>query len=250
MVNGFAAVLFLPSPATPLFQLNGPAWSLFFQLVANGCFGLIGRRLGNVILLIIVMTGGLAVICAVATGMSGFGAGATGEMDARFERGSFGAGWLRVTYSFFAGILVYRIWSFWRPSINVPSLVVIAALSAILVSHPPERYEAAFDLVITIIAFPALIWLGANSVVSRSMARVFTWLGTASYAVYILQVPILIFVSRVLHKVTPGNVGDFDWPWGVAFVALIFGAAVIADRYFDSPLRKGLTTRFAARTST
>jgi peptidoglycan/LPS O-acetylase OafA/YrhL len=191
----------------------------------------------------------LAVIGAVATGMFGFRAGATGAMDAGFEWRSFGAGCLRVTYSFFAGILVYRLWSFWRPSINVPSLVVITGLSAILVSHPPERFEAAFDLVITIIAFPALIWLGANSVASSSMARVFTWLGTASYAVYILQVPVLTFVSRVLHRVSQGNVGDFDWPWGMAFVALIFGVAVIADRYFDCPVRGGLTTRLAAQRS-
>ena len=66
--------------------------------------------------------------------------------------------------------------------------------------------EGMLGLVITIIAFPALIWLGANSVVGRGPWRAFfTWLGTALYVVYILQVPVLIFVSRVLHLMDEGT---------------------------------------------
>jgi peptidoglycan/LPS O-acetylase OafA/YrhL len=244
-INLVSAILFLPSPASSsLFPLNGPAWSLFFELLANGCLALIARRLGNITLLSIVVTAGLVLAGGVAAGMFGFGAAGSGAMADGFEWRTLGAGCLRVAYSFCAGVLIYRIWCSWRPPINVPSLAVFAALIAILVSHPPERYQAAFDIVITILIFPVLIWFGASSVSSSFAARLFTLLGAASYGVYVLQVPLYSLTFRVLTRVHV-DVDHLGWPLAVIFVVFVFAVAVIADVYFDRPVRAMLTARFS-----
>src|SRR5665213_808430 len=74
MSNWLFAVLFLPSLASPnaLFPLNYPAWSLFFELLANAAFGLIGRHLENTLLLSIVMFSGLVLLFSVYFGWLGF----------------------------------------------------------------------------------------------------------------------------------------------------------------------------------
>jgi peptidoglycan/LPS O-acetylase OafA/YrhL len=105
------AVLFLPTLGNTitLFPLNGPSWSLFFELAANALFGLIDRRLCNYTLGLIVIAAGCAVAISVATSAFGFGHAGVGAMDAGYNWSSFGAGLLRVIYSFFAGVLVYRM---------------------------------------------------------------------------------------------------------------------------------------------
>jgi peptidoglycan/LPS O-acetylase OafA/YrhL len=246
--NLIPALLFLPSPAsaTVLFPLNGPAWSLFFELIANGVFGSLGRRLTGTILVTFVAIAGTVLTGAVVTGAFGFGASGQSAMADGFEWSSLGAGLLRVTYSFFAGILVYRIWTRSRPPIHAPVLVVMLVLAAVLISHPPERYQTAFDLSVTLIGFPVLIWLGASSLPNGAMARLCHWLGVASYAVYVLQAPLYNFIMRGLASLQM-NSDHIAWPWGLAFVGLVLAVAIIADQYFDWPVRQMLTARLRTR---
>jgi peptidoglycan/LPS O-acetylase OafA/YrhL len=221
-IDLIAALFFLPSPASHyLFPLNVAAWSLFFELIANSAFGLIGRQLSNVILAVMVAVSGAILILAVATGAFGFGSAGIGAMADGFTWGSFGAGLLRVLYSFFAGVLVYRIWRLRQPSRNVPAVLLVAILGAILASHPSEHYQACFDLMVAVVIFPLLVWIGASSVVGNSMARLFTWLGAASYGVYVLQIPLYGLTVRILGKMQ-GNVDYFGWPWSVAFIGFVF----------------------------
>lgn len=237
-----AGILFLPSPslygAVPLFPLNGPTWTLFFELLANLSFGLFGRKLSNIKLVVLVVLASLALTAAVTAGLFGFGA-VGGAMNAGFNWLSVGAGYLRVTFSFFVGVLVYRVWRVRRPAANVSYFPVALLLIAILVAHPSEHYQAAFDLVVTIIIFPVLLWFGATSTATGSVACVFSWLGTASYAVYVLQVPLYNLTSRALEKIS-GN-STFNFCYGIGFVAFVFAVATIVDWYFDKPVRSILT---------
>lgn len=75
----------------------------------------------------------------------------------------------------------------------------------------------------------------------------FTWLGAASYAIYVLQAPLypltLVFVTLIFGKISQGGLG---LSWGVIFVVFVFAVAIIADRYFDRPVRAILMARFAS----
>ena len=246
--NLIAGALFLPSPSLrdfdSLFPLNGPAWSLFFELLANLSLGYIGGRLKNTTLFLIVTTAAVALVIAVIGGLFGFGAAGIGSMVDGFEWRSIGAGCLRVAYSFSAGVLVYRVWSIRKPRINVPHFVLVMLLIAILVQNPPEHYRPAFDLVVAILIFPLLIWFGASSIANGVVGRVFTWLGTSSYAVYVLHVPLYNLTLQIIDEISQANVENLQLYWGVMFVVFVFAIAMIADRFFDRPVRAMLMARF------
>jgi peptidoglycan/LPS O-acetylase OafA/YrhL len=219
---------------------------LFFELLANLCLGLIGRRLGSIGLFVFVAIAAVALVSAVAGGLFGFGAAGVGAMADGFQWQSFGAGCLRVAYSFFAGVLVFRMWSVRRPAIKVPNYAVALLLIAILVAHPSEHYQTAFDLIVTVLIFPILIWLEASSAATGPIARMFTWLGAASYAVYVLQEPLYILTLRIFGEISQANVSGLGLSWGVFFVAFVFLVAIIADRHFDRPVRAMIMARFAS----
>jgi peptidoglycan/LPS O-acetylase OafA/YrhL len=68
--NLLPAILFLPAPPVSgdavLFPFNGPAWSLFFELLANGCIAIVGFRLRSRTLGAIVGIAGLALAAAIS----------------------------------------------------------------------------------------------------------------------------------------------------------------------------------------
>ena len=248
--NLIAAALFLPSPSLrdfdSLFPLNGPAWSLSFELLANLSLGYIDERPKNATLFLIVTTAAVALVIAVIGGLFGFGAAGIGSMVDGFEWRSIGAGCLRVAYSFSAGVLVYRVWSIRKPRIKVPHFVLVFLLVAILVQNPPEHYRAAFDLVAAILIFPLLIWFGASRIANGVVGRVFTSSGTSSYAVYVLHLPLYNLTLQIIDEISQANVENFQLYWGVTFVVFVFAVAMIADRFFDRPVRAMLMARFGS----
>ena len=236
----FAFGLFmLPSPASGfvLFPLNSPTWSLFFELYANWCYALIGRHLRTGRLAVFVGSVAIGMFFAVNRGWLGFGSAEIGALDDGFEWQGVGAGLLRVLYSFFAGVLVFRIWKASHLRIDVHPIFIMGALVAVLAANPSKEYWVAFDLAATLIVFPGLVFVGASSVPSRPMARLFLCLGAASYGVYVLQVPIY----EVLVGYLRGTGGEMHWIWAPLFVTVVLSLAAVADKYIDKPIRTALS---------
>lgn len=244
-----AAILFLPSPsrwaAESLFPLNGPSWSLFFELIANSGWALMWRRAGDRALIVFITAAAFILIGCVLTGSLGFGfARNTGIMDNGYQWGSIGAGFVRVGYSFFCGVFIYQIWSKKKSTFKTPAWFIASALFFLLAVHPPINFQTAYDLIVTIIVFPLLVWLGANSPVKGRTARIFSSLGTASFGIYILQVPLNSVVLLVLShfpQFAPGLL------FGVCFVCFVILTTLFLDRYFDRPVRSWLIDRIRRR---
>ena len=144
---------------------------------------------------------------------------------------------IRVGYSFFCGVLIYRIWLVRKPPIKVPPLVAAVILFGLLAAHPPANFQVAYDLIVTVLLFPLVLWLAASSPISGPLARAFALLGLVSYAVYILHSP-LFPVQSVLQKIIPAK--SLTLPINVGFIAFVFGFALAADYYFDRPVRQKL----------
>jgi len=157
--NAVFAILFVPSlfSQNNIFPMNSPAWSLFFELAANFVFGLLGKRINTLILVLVVFVAALTLLLAVAFGWLGFGT-ANGPMDAGPTWRSISAGLARVSYSFFAGVLAYRLWRVHSAKIVFSPLILVSGLSAILMACPPEGYQISFDLLATVIIFPAIVF--------------------------------------------------------------------------------------------
>ena len=105
-----------PDPAhldADLYPFNFAAWSLFFEVAANLLFAALGKRLDTKSVIWLVGGFALALVVCATMGWLGFGI----EADKRGVLGggptweTFGAGVIRVGFSFFAGVLVYRFFT-------------------------------------------------------------------------------------------------------------------------------------------
>ncbi|HYA73240.1 MAG TPA: acyltransferase, partial [Roseiarcus sp.] len=140
------AAAFFPAPfGVSLYPMNFPAWSLFYEVVANRAFAMTGKRLTTRVLTIIVAVAALTLLFAVSSRSLGFGT-MEGAMNAGSQWPAIGAGFARVAYSFFAGVLVFRLWRAQSRKIVLPPLALFAVLIVILAAPPSGAYQTAFDL--------------------------------------------------------------------------------------------------------
>jgi peptidoglycan/LPS O-acetylase OafA/YrhL len=127
-----------------LFPLNGVLWSLFFELIANFAYAIIVRRLGMRLLLGLIAAG-FAGICFFVVRQHG--------MDFGFSVADWLGGAARVTFSFFAGVLLYRL----RNEFPVMRKASAAALTLggvlALVLVMPGHGTAAFEFAMVVIGF-------------------------------------------------------------------------------------------------
>lgn len=222
-LSGFGEnLLFLPAfPVTGkmtagLFPALWPAWSLFWELIANLLFAMLAPRLSTRVLGAVLALG---LLVLVATG-AGYG---TLDAGARWSTFFGGAG--RVLWSYFAGVAVYRLYqrcgSFWSPSAGLLAMLLLAVLAL-----PISGW--GYDVVIAAL-LPLFVLFGAQIAAPSAIGR---WLGHASYALYVLHVPIL----NVAMRFTPLS----NTPQLILLLpcmGITLCAAACVARYFDDPVR-------------
>jgi peptidoglycan/LPS O-acetylase OafA/YrhL len=229
---GFGA-LFLPLPGPDnMFPLNGPSWSLHFELAVNLIYGLVARWLRTPVLAVLVAVAGLVLALCVSRQWLGFGSANLGPMADGFKLSGYGAGMVRVIFSFFAGVLVFRLFESLPARKPVPILIPAIILAAILLAHPPEHFRMMFELSAVLAGFPAIVLMGAYCDPKGAVSKVCAALGAASYAIYVLHVP----VARLFAKVSDYQV--VAWPMGILFLAMIVALAIGMDRFYDIPVRR------------
>ncbi len=234
--NATLAILMLPSPLSPLlYPINGPSWSLLFELFSNWVYAISYPLLTTVRLLIVVAFSSIALgICVYKIG----------NLDAGFYWNDFIVGIPRVLYSFGAGLLVQR---FRKNSVlHIPSWVLIALVFVILCLDPPAQIRPWFDIVAVTILFPAIVYLASASEPNSVLAaRCYTLLGAASYAIYVLHVPLSKLIATVFRRSTTFEVAQFAPFSGVV---LLFGLILFTwwiDRYYDQSVRRMATKYFS-----
>ena len=233
------SLLFLPTPpmmvnfgAGELYPFNGPAWSLFFELVANVVYAVVARFLNWRVLGVILALGAVAVAFTVSRHA---GVGGPGWLWEHLD-----AGLARVMFDFFAGVAIYRL----RGQVKLPALpwwLAALAFVAVIAAPVPADWRAVYDIAASLVIMPVLVMLACGSAVSGAVARVCSFLGLMSYGVYVLHVPlfsVLGVVAAVLHVQLP------EGPLLAAMVALLAGLAAWVGHYvYDQPLRTWLSGR-------
>jgi len=231
------SLLFLPTPPMlvnfgggALYPFNGPAWSLFFELVANAVYGVIARFLSWRVLGVILVAGAVAV--AFTVWRLG-GVGGPGWLWAHVD-----AGLSRVMFDFFAGVAIYRL----RGQMKLPALpwwLVMPLFIAVIAAPVPGEWRAVYDIAAGLVIMPVLVMLACGSQVSGAVARVFSFLGLMSYGVYVLHVPLfaaLGVAAAMVHVPLP------EGPVLALLVAVLAGLCAWAGHYlYDQPLRKWLS---------
>jgi peptidoglycan/LPS O-acetylase OafA/YrhL len=234
----------LPSPhlaETPTFYLfNGPAWTLFFELVANLFYILCWHWLKSTRVLAIVV--GLAALWLAAATIAG------GKLDMGPTWRDFWGGFARVSFSFFGGVLMFRLSGSpkkvtgritWWALAPAPLLLLAALLDV------PKMFWPELRLFTVMVVSPALMWMASRMMPPRWMWKTFATLGAMSYAMYILHYPIFLALQRVAWKFP--QISTVWAPWtGIAILAFVFVLAVTIERYFDAPVRAWINRKLKA----
>jgi peptidoglycan/LPS O-acetylase OafA/YrhL len=247
-VQTVTALFFLPSPISDpdgyLFPMNGPAWSLCFELIVNCLFALLAPVLTFARLVALVTVAATALVCAVTFHWFTFGSSGFGAMPEGFAWSGFGAGFLRASYSFFCGVLCYRLLQRFPYRVAVTPLLPCTALIAILSLHPPVPWQAVYDIMATLIVFPILVMTSASIPKPGYALGASRFLGAASYGVYVLQIPVYIALLYILRNILGVRLDNLSFWIGISFVASMFLIAYTAYRFYDAPVRRRLMAKF------
>ena len=219
------AVAGVPDQGGSLYPLDPPAWSLFFEIVANVVWFAARRWItGATSILVIALCGALFTAAVLAYGVS----------SGAYWQNIWG-GFARVFYSFLLGVLVYRLWraSAWRP--RIPTWLPVVGLLALLAA-PVNRQ--IFDPPAVMLAMPVLVFLGACAApVGRASATLQQALGDASYAIYALHYPVIVLVDRAVSGLPLAHRSLITTP---ATIVIVVGGALWLDKVYDLRVRRWL----------
>lgn len=224
--------------------LDGPAWSLFFEYVANILYALFVRKFSNTLLAILVFISGCALIHFAVTGPNGDVIGGWS-----LEPSQFRIGVTRMMFPFFAGLLLSRVvkpgkinHAFW-----ICSLMVVIVLSFPRVGGAEHLWmNGLYDSLSIILIFPLIVYIGASGVITGKFAgKLSGFLGNISYPIYITHYPLIYtYTAWVADNKVP-----LEKAWPVALLTLFSSIALAYAclRLYDVPVRKWLSKRFIAK---
>lgn len=224
-----------------MYPLNGPSWSLFFEYIGNILYVLFIRKLSTKVLAMLVFLAGcgLAVFAIL---------GPYGDICAGFSLTGieFTAGFLRLLFSFSAGLLLTRIFkpanvkgAFWICSLSIVALLAVPRIGG--AEH--LWMNGLYDTICFAIFFPLLVYLGASGkTTDKYTSRICNFLGNISYPLYMVHYPfIYLYYAWVkndhltFYESLPGAIGVVIGSIVLAYICL---------KWYDIPVRKYLTNRF------
>ena len=219
--------------------LNGPAWSLFFEYVANILYAMLIRKFTSRWLAVLVFLAGCALIHQCYTQGNNIGGW---TLDAEQCR----VGLTRLMFPFFGGLLLFRLCKpgrirhgFWWCS-----LLIVVVLSIPRIGGEDGYWmNGLYEAFCIICVFPVIVSMGAGGkVTGKRSTAVCKFLGDISYPIYITHYPL---VYTYTAWVCNNNATMVE---GIPYMILTFvGAVVLAYaclKLYDEPVRKWLTDRF------
>ncbi|MDP4187072.1 MAG: acyltransferase [Bacteroidota bacterium] len=221
--------------------LDGPAWSLFFEYIANILYALFIRKFSNKLLSVFVFIFGCILIQLSVFGPNGDVIGGWSVEPSQLR-----IGFTRLLYPFFAGLLLSRICKpghikhafFWC------SLLLVIILSVPRIGGSNHLWMNGLYVSFCIIfLFPLIVYLGASGkVVGKLPSKICEFLGNISFPIYIIHYPfIYLFTAWVSNK----NI-SLTQSLPVALIVLLASIALayVCLKLYDIPVRKWLTKRF------
>ena len=224
-----------------MYPLNGPAWSLFFEYIANIFYALILRKVSNTVLWILVLIAAFALIQLAVQSPHGDIIGGW-SLDSEQLR----IGFTRLAFPFLAGILLRRLFKSGniKNAFLLSSLLIVAIMSFPRVGGSDNLwYNGIYDSLTIILLFPLVVYIGASgSIKSDVSKRLCSFLGDISYPIYITHFPILYVYYAWVSK---NNVSLED-SLGVASVVFILCIVVsyVSLKLYDIPVRKWLSKQY------
>ena len=249
----FHGVLILPSfssvhPGTMLFPLDQVMWTLCVELLANLLYAVMVRLdLAKSWVLSLVA---LAMLASFAWESHVFQTLNLGYMTIGAQ-----VGLLRVGFSFFTGVLIFRLRERWLSAqlytkLSTRGSIVAGALLSItfvgVLCNPPQWSGRHAQLLFVSLLFPAIVYLGAMVALPARWNVICSFLGIISYPLYILHPPLLwVLGSKPSMRFAEPH------PFAASLIMLGFLPVLVAiswlaATFYDSPIRQILLTRYQA----
>ena len=225
--------------------LDGPAWSLFFEYIANILYAVGLRKLSKTALGAFVFLAALLLVQLAVFGDRGDLIGGW-SLDAT----QLHIGFARLLFPFFAGILLCRLGARiqMKSAFGVASLLLIVALTLPRFGGTDHHWmNGIYDALCVIFVFPIVVAVGAGEKrVEGFSIRVARFFGDLSFPLYITHYPLIyIYTGWVVRSHPTGAQGIVP--------ALLVAVAAIAIAYaslklYDEPVRRWLSKKFLQRT--
>lgn len=240
------------------YPLNGPAWTLMLEYIANILYALVIRHLPKMALAVLV------ALFACMTVMLCMNVDPLGVLEphsyaAYTVIGGWGidpcqlwVGFSRLLYPFFCGLLISRCGKF----IKVNGGFWICALIIILIQVMPRVggtdpanfwMNGVYEAICILILFPLIVMMGAGSkVTGKKSFAICKWLGEISFPLYITHYPLIYLQMawKAAHEDAPIGTHFFVGAAVWVFAVLM---AYAAFKMYDEPVREWLKNKLFTR---
>jgi len=228
------SVLLIPFPVMAsrfynLFSLNAPAWSLFWEYVANLFYALVLRRIKRRYLVLLVLLAAVGILWVIYK---------EGSLLGGWSGGTFWDGLVRVSYSFLAGLLLYR--SKWIV-VNQLGFLALAVLLLLAFVVPYSGWNLLSESLIVLVYFPLLIGLGAGTTPGSRIRKLCVLSGKISYPLYMTHYWLIWIFADYLKSHRPAGMRLFEIVVGVLILQIFLAYVVMTG--FDIPVRRALSRR-------
>jgi peptidoglycan/LPS O-acetylase OafA/YrhL len=221
--------------------LNGPAWSLFFEYIANILYAVIVRKFSKTLLAIFVVLSACFLVQYLVMGPQGDVIGGWA-----LDKTQLHIGFARLLYPFFAGVLLCRMGKMIRikGAFAVCSLLLIIVFSIPRIGGSEHLWmNGIYESVVIIIFFPLIVSIGAGgSMTGKFATKICKFLGAISYPLYITHYPLIyLHMAWVVNNKIPMGPGLLA---GVVLLIVSVAVAYACLKLYDEPVREWLKKRF------
>ncbi|RZL44530.1 MAG: acyltransferase [Pedobacter sp.] len=234
------SLLLIPFPviadrALNLFSFNAPSWSLFWEYVANIVYAFLLCRIKKNYLFCLTVISAIA-ICLVAYRANNLLGGWNGA--------TFWDGGARISYSFLAGLLIYRSNWIIKNKLGFIGLALLLSLAFIM---PYSKWNWLSEPFVVLFYFPMIVALGAGTQISVALKSVCSFSGQISYPLYMTHYAALWMFGNYYTTQKPAGLQLVIIIAGAIF--LLIGFAYLVMVMYDIPFRRYLTGKLKRRFS-
>jgi peptidoglycan/LPS O-acetylase OafA/YrhL len=222
----------LPNRFKSYVPLNPPGWSLMWEYLANIAFALVLWRARRFWLTLIVALAAIAIVWVAKD---------AGALSVGFRWGQMLPALVRTTFSFGAGLLLFRYGVALRSPFGFVSL---SLLMLVLFCLPTPGWTWAYEAAVVILVFPLIVALGAGAQ-SAGANRICLLAGRLSYPIYMVHYGFVMLYAN--YRWSEGMTLSAT-PWVIATmtaVVLLFAYGVLV--LYDEPMRRWLANKAQTR---
>jgi peptidoglycan/LPS O-acetylase OafA/YrhL len=235
IVTGLFMIPLFPGLGANGSSLDGPTWTLLPELVANFVYAAAIRFMTLRVLLAIV------IACGAGVAFAEFH---YGTLDVGYGETQLWAALVRVGFSFFAGVLVFRFFGDRERNSTWAAWACMAVLGGLLAFNPSDDLTPYYEVAVVLVGFPALLILAARYEPEPLSGRLFSVIGLISYGVYIVHQPLGNMARAGLARVIRIPTDARALVFGALFLLALAGLAWWLDRHYDAPVRRRLRAMF------